>query len=818
MSTLLNPARFRLGPQPGEVIDRAQPMRFTWDGAPYSAFAGDTIASALAAAGVRIFSRSFKYHRPRGILTASFHDPGCMVQVGEEPNVRAAHRRVAAGMDVTPQNVWPSLRFDVRAANQAMGRFLTPGFYYKTFIKPQRLWPSYQKVLKRFAAGGRVSTDSAHGYFDKRYAHPQVLVAGGGPAGMAAAVAAAEAGASVMLVEEEYDLGGHLRWGGAGELAALAELRAAVAAQPGIEVLTNSAVTGRYDDNWVAVLQRDLAQVQERLIKARVGTLVVAPGLIERPYVFEGNDTPGVMLSTAVRRLINLYAVRPGERAVVFSANPDGDAAAAALDRAGVEVAEVVDARRGGDVVRVRGGRSVAAVELGDGTTVDCDLVVTAVGWTAPTALLNMAGDRPVYRPEAARFLPGGHLAPGVVATGGLAGDGSLDQLVEHARAVGRRAATGEGAVPTLEVDPHPALFRGRTHGMVDWSEDITSKDIVAAAREGYDSVELAKRYTTVTMGPAQGKLETVNAVAILAEATGRSIEETGTTVWRPPHVPVSLGALAGRRHEPVRYSPMQPWHQAHGATPLVAGQWIRPDRYGDPAVEVRNVRQSVGIIDVTPLGKLDLRGPDVPQLLNLLYVNKWSKLDIGAVRYGVMCTEDGVVLDDGVTGHLGPDHYLMSTTSSGAATVWEWVENWLQTERREWRVHVTAVTTAYASINVAGPKSRQLLGRLTGGVDLSPEAFPYMNVRTGSIAGVDGCFMWRIGFTGELSYEIHVPAGYGLHVWEALLDRGADLAVVPFGVEAQRIMRLEKGHAIVGQDTDGLTQGYSAALDRLIK
>jgi sarcosine oxidase subunit alpha len=817
MSTTLRPA-FRLGPQPGEVIDRDRPLRFTWDGAPYPAYAGDTIASALAASGVRTFSRSFKYHRPRGILTASFHDPGCIVQVDGEPNVRAAHRRVGPGMDVTPQNVWPSLRFDVRSANQAVGRFLTPGFYYKTFIKPQRLWPSYQKVLKRFAAGGRVSAASAHGYFDKRYAHPQVLVAGGGPAGMAAAVAAAEAGASVMLVEEEYDLGGHLRWGEAEELAALAELRAAVAAHPGIEVLTNSAVTGRYDDNWVAVLQRGLPDVEERLIKARVGSLVVAPGLIERPFVFEGNDTPGVMLSTAVRRLVNLHAVRPGDRAVVFSANAEGDAAAADLERAGVQVAEVVDARRGGEVVRVRGGRSVAAVDLGDGTRVDCDLVVTAVGWTAPTALLNMSGDRPVYRTDAARFLPGEHLPPGVLAAGGLAGDGSVDQLVEHARAVGRRAATGEGRVPTLEVHHHPALFRGRTHGMVDLSEDITSKDIVAAAAEGYDSVELAKRYTTVTMGPAQGKLETVNTVAILAEATGRSISETGTTVWRPPHVPVSLGALAGRMFEPVRYSPMQPWHKAHGAVPLVAGQWIRPDRYGDPAAEVRTVREGVGIIDVTPLGKLDLRGPDVPKLLNLLYVNKWSKLEIGAVRYGVMCAEDGVVLDDGVTGHLGPDHYLMSTTSSGAATVWEWIENWLQTERREWRVHVTPVTTAYASINVAGPESRELLGRLTGGVDLSPEAFPYMNVRTGSIAGVDRCFMWRIGFTGELSYEIHVPAGYGLHVWEALLDRGADLGAVPFGVEAQRIMRLEKGHAIVGQDTDGLTQGYSAALDWLIK
>jgi sarcosine oxidase subunit alpha len=346
----------------------------------------------------------------------------------------------------------------------------------------------------------------------------------------------------------------------------------------------------------------------------------------------------------------------------------------------------------------------------------------------------------------------------------------------------------------------------------------VSSKDIIGAVKEGYDSVELAKRYTTATMGPAQGKLETVNTVAVLAAATGRTIEETGTTVWRPPYTPISLGALAGRNFEPVRYSPMQPWHERHGAEPLVAGAWIRPDHYGDPASEVHNVRENVGIIDVTPLGKFDLRGPDVPKLLELLYVNKWSSLEIGAVRYGVMCLEDGVVFDDGVTGRLGPERYIMTATSSGASAVWEWIDNWLQTAHPEWRIHLTPVTTAYASMNVAGPKSRELLQRLTESVDLSPDAFPYMRVRAGRVAGVDDCFMWRIGFTGELSYEIHVPAAYGLHVWEALMDRGAGLGVGPFGVEAQRILRLEKGHLIVGQDTDGLTGAYSAGLAWAVK
>jgi sarcosine oxidase subunit alpha len=846
----------RLAAQPGEEIDRERSFSFSWNGRPVPAYQGDTIASALAATGQRVMSRSYKYHRPRGLLTASYLDPGCFFQVGDEPNVRGAHRLAEPGLDVHSQNTWPSLSFDAKAVNQLAGRFLGPGFYYKTFMRPRRLWPLYEKVLQRFVHAGRVSPDTPRVAVDKRYAHPDVLVAGGGPAGMAAAVAAARAGARVMLVEEEHRLGGHLRWGDATELAALTELRDLVAATAGIEVLTNSVVAGRYDDNWIAVAQRGLPGGAERLVKARAKVLVVAPGLIERPYVFQGNDVPGVMLATAARRLIRLHAVKPGQRAVVLTANADGDAAVTDLRQAGVEIARVIDARDGGDILRVHGHRSVRAVELPGGARIDCDLVVTAVGWTAPTSLLTMAAEqaghdqpgsgRPRYDPRAARFFPGG-LPDNVLATGGIAGDGSRDELIGHAQAVGREAArraarlrrewqaalptrpagvrpaagqadSGPVPIPELPVHAHPELFRAASHGMVDFCEDVSSKDIVTAVREGYDSIELAKRYTTATMGPTQGKLELVNAVAIAAEATGRTIADTGTTTWRPPYAPITLGALAGRQLEPVRYSPMQPWHDARGARPLVAGAWIRPDHYGDPAAEVANVRARVGIIDVTPIGKLDLRGPDVPRLLNLVYVNKWSKLGIGKVRYGVMCTEDGVVFDDGVTGRLGPEHYLMSTTSSGAAAVWEWLENWLQTAHPDWSVHVTPVTTAYASMNLAGPASRDLLARVTKGIDLSNAAFPYMEVRTGQVAGVFGCVLWRIGFTGELSYELHVPAGYGLHVWETLLDRGADLGIAPFGVEAQRILRLEKGHLIVGQDTDGLTRGFSAGLDWAIK
>lgn len=834
----------RLPAQPNEVIDRSKPLAFTWNGKKMRGFEGDTITSAILANGEHIISRSMKYHRPRGVLTADFWDPNTSVQVGDEPNVRASHRALVAGMAVSAQNVWPSLKYDAKAANGLVGRFLTAGFYYKTFMKPAKMWPAYERVLARFAPGGKVDLDTPHGYHDKRYAHPDVVVAGGGPSGLAAAVEAARAGASVMLVEHEHDLGGHLRWGSNDDADALAGL-VAEAESAGVEILTNSTVTGRYEDNWLAIAQRNHPIAVERLIKARAKVLVVAPGLIERPYVFAGNDLPGVMTSGAVRRLIAMYAIRPGNRAVVLTANESGDAAIDELERAGIEIVKVIDARTGATVTKASGSKSrVKAVTCSDGSIVDADLLVTATGWTAPTSLLNMSGDRPVYDPASARFFADSP-PDNVLTTGGIAGDGNRDELISHGRSTGRLAAARAGvarhriqaattratavdgpepAYPDdtrspLGRDPHPELFRSTSHGMVDFSEDISSKDLFGAAAEGFDSVELLKRFTTATMGPSQGKLETVNTVAVLAEARGETLAEVGTTVWRPPYAPIALGALAGRVFEPVRVSSIQPWHEANGSTPILAGQWVRPEHYGDPQQEVRNTRANVGITDVTPLGKLDLQGPDVAKLLSQLYTNKWMQLAIGSVRYGIMCAEDGVVLDDGVTGRLGDEHYLMTTTSSGAGGVWNWIENWLQTEHPEWQVHVTPVTTGLTSINVAGPNSRELMSRLVGDdIDLDPDAFKYMQVRTGTIAGVADCVVWRIGFTGELSFEIHVPSGHGLHVWETLLGQGESLGVAPFGLEAQRIMRLEKGHFIVGQDTDGLSKAPTTGMIGLLK
>ena len=822
--------QLRLPRQRGEVIHRGEPLEFRWNGRSIPALRGDTIASALLASGERTLARSFKYHRPRSVLTADFHDPNCMFEVDGEPNVRGAHRRVEPGMAVRSQNAWPSLDHDVKRVNALLKPFLPPGFYYKTFKQPRAFQGLYRRTLRRFSAGGDLSTAPVGEYFDKRFLFHDVIVAGGGPAGMGAALAAAEGGARVLVVEEEHELGGHLRYGGPSELALLAELRAGVQAAETIEVLTDAAVVGRYDHNWIAVLQRGAGAARERLLKGRPGVLVVASGLIERPYVFSGNDLPGVMLSRAARRLVNLYAVQPGQRAVVFSANSSGDAAATDLERAGVDV-EWVNARDGHDLTVARGRGGVQEVHLADGRRLHADLLVTAAGWTAPTSLLNMAGSRPIYEPRAARFLPGA-LPPDVMATGQLVGDADAGGLVEHGRAIGfeatrrargtlahwRSSATEAAQTPSLSVDDHPELFGTAADGFLDYSEDVTAGDIASAADEGYSSIELVKRYTTATMGPVQGKLSSVNLVSVLADATGKTIEETGTTTWRPPYVPVTLGALAGRKFAPLRRTPMHDWHGGHGARWMTAGSWLRPESYGDPHDEVRNVRESVGVIDVSTLGKIDLRGPDVPQLLEFLYVNKWSKLGVGRVRYGAMCAEDGVVLDDGVTGRLSNQHYFMSTTSGGSDRVFRWIQDWLQTGNTGWRVKVTNLTDAYASMNVAGPRSREVLAAIIDDVDLAGESFPYMHVRQASIAGVGGCFMWRIGFTGELSYELHVPAGYGMHVWDAVMRAGGRFGIRPFGVEAQRTMRIEKGHGVVGQDTDAVTGPFGAGMGWAVK
>ncbi len=853
MTTAL-PSPRRLPPQPGEQIDRGRQFTFTFDGRTYTAHPGDTIASALAAGGVDVLSRSFKYHRPRGLLCCAGHCPNCLVQVGSEPNVRACTRPAEPEMRVSSQNAWPSLDRDAMALTGAAGRLLPPGFYYKAFVHPRALWPVYERVLRRAAGLGAVDPATPPGVYDKQYLHADVVVIGGGPAGLSAALAAAESGARVILADENPTLGGHRRYAGPVE-PAVTELIAAVLRHDAITVLNDTTVLGAFEENWLAAVTPRPGG--ERLFKIRGRAVIYATGAYEQPLLFDNNDLPGIMLGSAVQRLIRLYGVAPGRRAVVVTANEDGWQAAADLLAAGIEVAALVDLRanttpspgesglstagvsilRGYGPTAARGGKRVrevvvaplnsdGQVDTAGAKTFDCDLVVVSVGWAAANGLLYQSGGRMAYDEARGEFLPDA-LPAGVFAAGRVAGAYDLARQTEQGRLRGRQAAryAGCGAPPEAATAVSPVIeprhtdttvrIPGRGKRFLCYCEDVTDKDLEISIAEGYDSLELLKRYSTISMGPCQGKMCSQNTIHLCARVNGRTVAETGTTTARPPATPVSLGALAGQHLEPVQLTPIHHWHQANGAKMMVAGLWLRPEHYGNPTEEVLAVRRNVGLIDVSTLGKFRLTGAGVPELLEKIYINRWRNLGVGRVRYGVMCNDEGVILDDGVTAHVANEEWYMTTTSSGSGAIFEWLQWWLQSGWGQ-DVHAVNVSEVHAAFNLAGPRAREVLAGLTD-CDLANAAFPYMQAREATVAGVP-CRLLRIGFTGELSYEIHCPAGYGRHVWESILEAGRAAGIRPFGVEAQRILRLEKAHLIVGQDTDGLTDPVAADMELAVK
>jgi sarcosine oxidase subunit alpha len=836
-----------------QVIDREKILRFAFDGKEYTAYKGDTIASALAAGGVKIFSRSFKYHRPRGLLCVAGNCPNCLVTVDGTPNVQSCRTPVQNGMQVNSQNTWPSLETDAMSMVQLAGRFLPVGFYYKAFMRPRQFWPLYEKVLRQAAGLGKVNPDPKTVEFDKEYLHADVTVIGGGPAGLQAALAAANQGARVALLEGDAWLGGHLRY--TGQITGtqpVVDLVGQVENHPKIAVHRNTLAFGWYDHNWIGATQG------QRLVKLRTKSLVVASGAYEYPLVFENNDLPGVILAGGISRLLHLWGVLSGERAVVVSANQRGLQTVLDLVRAGIEVPLVAELREDPEsdltdqlkaagikvltqmtVDKATGGSNITGVQLrhhesGENIKVDCDLLVLGCGFMPANGLLYQAGGKFEWSEKLNEFIPT-ELPDKVFAAGEAAGTHQLEDIQREGQLAGLEAALAAGfgrdavgeqiaGLRQITADRResrqPWSFLPQPqHGKKDFvclCEDVTQADLVNSIQEGYDSLELLKRYSTVSMGPCQGKMCNMNAIRLAAYYNDQTVAETGVTTSRPPVRPVSLGALAGRHMEPVRVTPMHAWHLAHGAKMMNAGLWKRPEHYGNPLAEARAVRQAVGLIDVTTLGKLHLSGPDVPELLERVYTNRWKKLGVGRVRYGMMVNDEGVVMDDGVTARLDENLYYMTTTSSGAEQVYEWIEWWLQSGW-ELDVQVLPATDLRAAMNLTGPLARQVLAKVTSDVNLDNQAFPYLHVRQGTVAGARA-FLMRIGFTGELGYEIHTPSAYGLHVWEALMEAGEEFGIQPFGVEAQRVLRLEKGHLIVGQDTDALSNPYEANLGGMVK
>jgi len=865
----------------GGLIDRATTLSFRFDGRTLSAHPGDTLASALIANGVKLVGRSFKYHRPRGILSAGPEEANALVELRSdarrEPNTRATVVEVFDGLEASSQNRWPSLAFDMMAAGSIFSPFLAAGFYYKTFMWPAAFWEKvYEPLIRRAAGLGRAPEGIDPDHYEKAFAFCDVLVIGSGPAGLMAALSAARSGARVIVCEEDFRLGGRLlaERGSIGNEPALEFVRrveAELRSFPDVRLMTRTTLFGTYDHGTYGALERVNDHValpppfepRQRAWRIVAKRCVLAAGALERPLVFGNNDRPGVMLAGAVRTYLNRFAARPGRRAVVFTNNDDAANVIADLHAAGIEIAALVDPRSttspsivalaeksgasaiaGGVVTRVLGGHAVRAAEVreADGRTrrIACDLVAMSGGFSPNVHLATHLGARPVWNETIAGFVPG--QAPRLMSIAGAAlGTYDLARCLEAGAKAGAEAADAVGfqtkpaATPMVEPQGSAVtpLWRVRGHrgkAFIDFQNDVTDKDVELAEREGFRSVEHLKRYTTLGMATDQGKTANVNGLAVMAEITDRSIPQTGTTTFRPPFTPVAIGALAGhargKEHRPTRLTPSHDWASAQGAVFVETGLWLRAQYFpqaGDRSWfdacnrEVNAVRSRVGVCDVSTLGKIDIQGTDAAEFLERIYCNSWRSLAVGKVRYGLMLREDGFVFDDGTTARLGPDHYLMTTTTANAAAVMQHLDFCHQVLWPDLDVGFVSVTEQWAQYAIAGPKSRELLEAIIDpNHDISNAAFPYMACGEVTVLGGLRARLFRISFSGELAYELGVPCRYGDAVIRALMQKGQSVGVAPYGLEALNVMRVEKGHA-AGAELNGQTTAQDLGFARMM-
>jgi heterotetrameric sarcosine oxidase alpha subunit len=873
-SPLLDAAQpHRLG---GGLIDRSRRLRAFFDGKEINGFAGDTLASALLANGVRLVGRSFKYHRPRGIVTAGPEEPNALVELRSgarrEPNTRATTIELFDGLEATSQNRWPSLRFDLLSLNSLLAPFFPAGFYYKTFMWPPSFWERVYEPLIRSAAGlGRAAAEADPDHYEQAYAFCDILIIGSGAAGLAAAQSAARSGARVILCEQDFAVGGRLLAddreidGAPGNVWAegiAAELRA----QSNLRLMPRTCVFGVYDGHTFGALEHVADHLpvpppdepRQRFWRIVAKRAILAGGAIERPLVFPGNDRPGVMMASAVRSYLNRFAVRPGQRVALFTNNDDGWRTAKTLRKSGVEITALVDSRpevpanlkaQCPDVRIIADARVTATraspllreivINTRRGTErVAADTLAMSGGWNPDIGLCCHHGSRPVWNKDLAAFLPG-QTPPGLAAVGAANGRLRLhDCLLEGAEA-GRAAAAETGFTvgpqELRRVDDETCAVSAFWHvgggkAFVDFQNDVTADDVALSEREGFRSVEHLKRYTTLGMATDQGKLSNVNGLALMAALTGQAIPAVGTTRYRPPQVPVAIGAFAGRHrgkhYRPTRLTPSHQWAAEQKAIFVEAGAWLRAQyfpRAGETdwldAVkrEVSTVRSAVGFCDVSTLGKIEVHGPDAGVFLDRLYINTFSNLPVGRARYGVMLREDGLVLDDGTTSRLAEDRYFMTTTTANAGRVFQHIQFCHQVLWPRLDVQFASATDEWAQYAVAGPKARQTLAKLVDArFSIANVDFPYMAVAEPEVCGGIPARLYRLSFSGELAYEIGVPARYGDALARALMQAGETFGIAPYGTEALSVMRIEKGH-ISGNEIDGRTTANDLGLGRLM-
>jgi heterotetrameric sarcosine oxidase alpha subunit len=855
----------------GGQIDRSQELDFKFDGKSYKGYAGDTLASALLANNVRLMGRSFKYHRPRGPLTAGSEEPNAIVELRsgnrQEPNTRATTAELYDGLTAKSQNRWPSLAFDAMAINDRFSNFLTAGFYYKTFMWPAVFWEKvYEPIIRKAAGLGALSMQEDPDEYDKGFRHTDLLIIGAGPSGLMAALTAARAGSDVILADEDFAFGGRLNSEtfAINDDAADVWVQSAIAEMsnmPNVRLMTRTTVIGAFDHGIYGAVER----VSDHLIMPHAGKprqilwriyaakTILAAGATERPIAFENNDRPGIMLASAMRSYANRWATTPAQRIAIFTNNDDGHRTATDLHAKGVKIAAVIDSRadaprshdyevlQGAQVVDSKGrlGLNFAQVKLADRSerTIECGALGVSGGWNPNVHMTCHQRGRPTWNDDLAAFVPGGTLPPGMTVAGAANGDLSTHAALKSGAAAAKSALGLKGRAPKLPAAEDAPVAQtpfwyveGCSRAWLDQQNDVTVKDVKLSHQEGFRSVEHLKRYTTLGMATDQGKTSNMGGLAIMAELAGKSIPEVGTTIFRPPYTPTSIGVLAGRmkgmEFHPTRLTPSHYWAKERGAVFVEVGNWLRAqwfpiegETHWRQSVdrEVKATRASVGVCDCTTLGKIDVQGTDAADFLNKLYCNGFAKLAVGKTRYGLMLREDGIAMDDGTAGRLAEDHFVVTTTTAKAGPVYQHMEFVRQCLYPDMDVQLISTTEAWAQYAVAGPNARKLLQKIVDPeFDISNDAFPFMACGNITVCGGLRARLFRISFSGELAFEIAVPSRYGDALMRRLMDDGEEFDVTPYGTEALGVMRIEKGHA-AGNELNGTTTALNLGMGRMV-